>query len=245
MARAPDPATVPVSTKGGLPQSWDPLILAVDKPKEWSSFDVIRKLRGLSPIRKMGHAGTLDPMATGLLIVLSGKATRLMNHFLGQDKEYEATIRLGQTTASWDAETEVLEEKDASAVTDEDVERALPAFRGDITQIPPAYSAVKVEGERLYKKARRGERVILPTRSVTVHSFEMLQKQGNDVDVRISCSSGTYIRSLAHELGVVLGVGGHLVRLRRTRIGTLKADNAWGVGELVDAVNAAREQAEG
>jgi tRNA pseudouridine55 synthase len=245
MARAPDPATVPVSTKGGLPQSWDPLILAVDKPKEWSSFDVIRKLRGLSPIRKMGHAGTLDPMATGLLIVLSGKATRLMNHFLGQDKEYEATIRLGQTTASWDAETEVLEEKDASAVTDEDVERALPAFRGDITQITPAYSAVKVEGERLYKKARRGERVILPTRSVTVHSFEMLQKQGNDVEVRISCSSGTYIRSLAHELGVVLGVGGHLVRLRRTRIGTLKADNAWGVGELVDAVNAAREQAEG
>lgn len=245
MALAPDPATVPVSLKGGVPQSWDPLILSVDKPKEWSSFDVIRKLRGISPIRKMGHAGTLDPMATGLLIVLSGKATKLMNHFLGQDKEYEATIRLGQTTASWDAETEVLEESDATGVTDVDVEKALAAFRGDITQITPAYSAVKVEGERLYKKARRGERVKLPTRSVTIHSFEMLGKEGADVDVRISCSSGTYIRSLAHELGVALGVGGHLVRLRRTRIGALMADDAWGVHELIDAVNAstAREEA--
>jgi len=242
MALAPDPSTVPVSKKGELPLSWDPLILAVDKPMEWSSFDVIRKLRGLSPIRKMGHAGTLDPMATGLLIVLSGKATKLMNHFLGQDKEYEATIRLGQTTASWDAETDVLEEKDASGITEDEIEEALQAFRGNITQITPAYSAVKVEGERLYKKARRGERIILPTRSVTVHSFDLLHKQGADVGVRISCSSGTYIRSLAHELGDALGVGGHLVRLRRTRIGSLMANEAWGVHELIDAVNTSREK---
>ncbi|MGB1375715.1 MAG: tRNA pseudouridine(55) synthase TruB [Rhodothermales bacterium] len=236
MARIPDPATVPVCARGTLPAEWDPLILPIDKPGAWTSFDVIRKLRRLSPIRKMGHAGTLDPMATGLLIVLSGKATKLMNHFLGQDKEYEATIRLGQSTPSYDAETEVEEETDPSHVTDSMIADALPAFIGDITQITPAYSAVKVEGERLYKKARRGERVTLPYRDVTVHSFDVLDRSGDDVEVRIACSSGTYIRSLAHELGQALGVGGHLVQLRRTRIGTLTDSHAWPLDELVDQI---------
>lgn len=244
MARAPDPTTVPVAKQGTLPASWDPLILPVDKPGSWTSFDVIRKLRRVSPIRKMGHAGTLDPMATGLLIVLSGKATRLMNHFLGQEKEYEGTIRLGQTTASWDADTEVQEEKDASGVTDAMILQAIPAFTGDITQTTPAYSAVKVEGERLYKKARRGERIVLPTRSVTIHAFEVLNRAGRDIDVRITCSSGTYIRSLAHEVGQALGVGGHLSRLRRTRIGSLHVDDAWDLASLIDQAEAAREEKE-
>jgi tRNA pseudouridine55 synthase len=238
MARVPDPATVPVCTHGNLPEEWDPLILPIDKPGDWTSFDVIRKLRGLSPIRKMGHAGTLDPMATGLLIVLSGRATKLMNHFLEQDKEYVATIRLGQSTASYDAETEVDVERDASGVTDSMIEEALPAFTGAITQITPAYSAVKVEGERLYKKARRGERVKLPYRHVTVSAFEVTGRRENDVEVRITCSSGTYIRSLAHELGEALNVGGHLVRLRRTRIGSLTVTDAWPLKSLIESLPA-------
>lgn len=233
MARVPDPATVPVCTRGILPEEWDPLILPIDKPGGWTSFDVIRKLRGISPIRKLGHAGTLDPMATGLLIILCGKATKLMNHFLGHDKEYVATIRLGQTTPSYDAETEVDIERDASHITDEMIADVIPSFTGDITQITPAYSAVKVEGERLYKKARRGERIKLPYRNVTVHEFEVSGRSGNDVDVRIACSSGTYIRSLAHELGEALEVGGHLVRLRRTRIGTLTDSDAWPLEDLI------------
>ncbi len=237
MARVPAPESVPVCRTGSLPEHWDPLILPVDKPKDWTSFDVIRKLRGLSPIRKMGHAGTLDPMATGLLIVLSGKATRLMNHFLGFDKEYTATIRLGQTTPSYDAETEVTLIRDASVVTDAMLDEHIPSFVGDITQQTPAYSAVKVEGERLYKKARRGERIKLPYRQVTVHGFEVTERRGDDVDVRIACSSGTYIRSLAHELGESLGVGGHLVQLRRTRIGSLNVDDAWELLPLTESLS--------
>lgn len=242
MARVPDPATVPVCTPGAPPTEWDPLILPIDKPGGWTSFDVIRKLRHISPIRKMGHAGTLDPMATGLLIVLSGKATKLMNHFLAQDKEYVATIRLGQSTPSYDAETEVDEETDASHITDTMIAEALPAFIGDITQITPAYSAVKVEGERLYKKARRGERVKLPYRNVTVHSFDVTGRRDHDVNVRIVCSSGTYIRSLAHELGQALGVGGHLVRLRRTRIGNLTDTDAWPLAAFIDRTSSNQSQ---
>ena len=242
MARVPELDTVPVCRKPALPESWDPLILLVDKPKGWSSFDVIRKLRRISPIRKIGHAGTLDPMATGLLICLSGKATKLMNHFLGHDKEYTATIRLGQTTASFDAETEVEHEVDTSGITDADIEQAITAFTGDITQQTPVYSAVKMGGERLYKKARRGERIKPPSRLVTVHSFDVLGRNGDDLEVRIACSSGTYIRSLAHELGQALGVGGHLVALRRTRIGDLNVDDAWDMEGLLAA--SARPSAE-
>ena len=234
MALAPDPASVSVAAKGIVPASWDPLILPIDKPFGWTSFDVLRKLKGVSPVRKIGHAGTLDPMATGLLIVLSGKATRLMNHFLTQEKVYEGTIRLGQTTASWDAETEVEEERDAGAITDRMISDAIAQFTGAITQTTPVYSAVKVGGERLYKKARRGERPVLPTRSVTVHAFELCERRGSDLDVRITCSSGTYIRSLAHEMGQALGVGGHLSRLCRTRIGPLHLEQAWDLSAFLD-----------
>jgi tRNA pseudouridine55 synthase len=236
MSRVPDLETVPVCTVSQVPMAWDPLVILTDKPSEWSSFDVIRRLRRISPIRKIGHAGTLDPMATGLLICLSGKATRLMNRFLAFDKEYTGTIRLGQTTPSWDAETEVELERDASGVTDTSSEEALPAFIGSIQQQTPTYSAVKVGGERLYKKARRGERPVVIPRQVTVYEFEVTGRHGSDVDIRVRCSSGTYIRSLAHELGESLGVGGHLVALRRTSIGPYRVEDAWGVEALVEQV---------
>ena len=234
MAIAPDPKSVPVFRKGSELTGWDPLVLLIDKPKGLTSFDVIRRLRRISPIRKIGHAGTLDPMATGLLICLSGKATRLMNHFMGQPKVYTGIIRLGQTTASFDAETEVEVETTASHILDSDVERALVALRGEITQQTPVYSAVKVGGERLYKKARRGEKVILPFRHVTIHSFDITSRDGNDLRFSVKCSSGTYIRSLANDLGQALGVGGHLTELRRTASGSLSADEAWPLSELMD-----------
>ena len=240
MGRAPDHLTVPVCGTPVLPDSWDPLILLTDKPQGWSSFDVIRRVRRISPIRKIGHAGTLDPMATGLLICLSGKATRLMNHFLAFEKEYTGTIRLGQTTASWDAETEVEMERDPSSVTDEAIQKALPSFVGAIRQQTPAYSAVKVGGERLYKKARRGERPVTVPREVTVYAFEVTERRGADLDILVRCSSGTYIRSLAHELGEALGVGGHLVALRRTSIGPYRVDDAWPVQSLFDQVGMSR-----
>lgn len=241
MARVPDLHTVPVCRSPRVPDSWDPLILLTDKPTGWSSFDVIRRVRRVSPIRKVGHAGTLDPMATGLLICLSGKATRLMNQFLSYEKEYTGTIRLGQTTPSWDAETEVERVRDASGVLDEDIQAALPAFTGAIRQQTPAYSAVKVGGERLYKKARRGERPVTIPREVTVHAFEVTERRGDDLDIRVRCSSGTYIRSLAHELGEALGVGGHLVALRRTSIGPYRVEDAWEVEPFMHAVTSARE----
>lgn len=241
MSRVPDLETVPVCKTPEVPSAWDPLILLTDKPSGWSSFDVIRRVRRISPIRKVGHAGTLDPMATGLLICLSGKATRLMNRFLAFDKEYTGTIRLGQTTASWDAETEVELERDASGITDEAIQQALPGFIGDIQQQTPVYSAVKVGGERLYKKARRGERPVVVPRHVTVYAYEVTGRRGADVDIRVRCSSGTYIRSLAHELGEALGVGGHLVALRRTSIGPYRVEQAWDVPSLVEAVTASRE----
>ena len=235
MALAPDPSTVPVCSRGSYPVSWDPLVLPIDKPGGITSFDVIRKLRRISPIRKIGHAGTLDPMATGLLICLSGKATKLMNHFMEQRKIYTGTIRLGESTPSYDAETEVDVKRDASLVKDSDIESLLPIFTGDITQTTPSYSAVKVEGERLYKKARRGERVTLPTRDVTVYGFEITDRDGSDISFEIECSKGTYIRSIAHEFGEELQVGGHLVELRRTRIGSVCVEDAWNVEDLVSA----------
>lgn len=233
MALAPDPESVPISRNGSKLDRWDPLILLIDKPKGLTSFDVIRRLRRISPIRKIGHAGTLDPMATGMLICLSGKATRLMNHFMGQKKVYTGVIRLGQTTPSFDAETEVDNERDASHVTDVDIERALTQLTGEITQQTPVYSAVKVGGERLYKKARRGERVTLPFRHVSVEEFIITHRNGNDLTFQVTCSSGTYVRSLAHDLGQLLAVGGHLVALRRTQSGSFSVDDAWPLEELL------------
>lgn len=222
-----------------LPASYDEgAVLLIDKPRGLTSFDVVRTVREGTGVMKVGHAGTLDPMATGLLIVLVARpATRLQEAFMHLPKTYEGTIRLGETTRSHDAKTELVERRDPSSVTREDVERVLPAFRGTIEQVPPMYSAVKVDGERLYKKARRGETVPRPPRQVSVYTFEITGWALPDVSFRVECSKGTYIRSLARDLGEKLGVGGHLVSLRRPSIGSYSVTEAWSVEALDEALS--------
>lgn len=210
--------------------------MLIDKPQGISSFGAIRQLRRVFGIKKVGHAGTLDPMATGLLIVLVGRnATREQDRFMGMPKVYSGTIRLGQTTASYDAETPVEESKPTQHLTAADLETARLKFVGDIEQIPPIYSAIKVGGERLYKKARRGEAVEINTRRVAIDRFDLTERRGADVDFVVHCSKGTYIRSLANDLGEELGVGGHLVALRREGIGEYRVDDAWGLDALIEA----------
>lgn len=207
-------------------------VLVVDKPAGWTSHDVVARLRRFAATRKVGHAGTLDPMATGVLVVGVGRATRLLTYLTGADKAYDATVRLGAATLTDDAEGEVLTAADASAVTREDVEAGARALTGDLRQVPAAVSAVKVAGARAYARVRAGEAVELAARPVTVSRFDVLATRpavatgpdgapvpALDVDVRVECSSGTYVRALARDLGAALGVGGHLVALRRTRVG--------------------------
>lgn len=232
----------PVFGKSGLPESWEAAVLLVDKPVGITSFGVVKRIRHRVPVRKVGHAGTLDPMATGLLIILVGRATKAMERFMGQDKIYTGTIRLGETTASYDAESDVLERRATEHLSDEDVATAARTFVGTIEQKPPAFSAIKIGGERLYKKARRGEDFALPLRSVRVDSFDVSPMRGSDVDFSVTCSKGTYIRSLAHDLGAELGVGGHLVGLRRTGIGDFRVEDAW---ELDDLLSQLEEQQDG
>ncbi|MEM1127376.1 MAG: tRNA pseudouridine(55) synthase TruB [Bacteroidota bacterium] len=215
-----------------LPASREALILPVDKPPTWTSFGIVKVLRGILGIRKIGHAGTLDPMATGLLICLAGRATKQQDTFMGLPKVYTGTLRLGGVTPSYDAETDVTDLVDASHIADRDLEAAVQAFLGPIDQTPPMYSAVKVGGERLYKKARRGETVARKTRRVTIEAFAITSRQGDDVSFRVSCSKGTYIRALAHDVGQHLGVGAYLTALRRTAIGACTVDEAWTLDQL-------------
>ncbi len=215
-----------------LPENFERAALPLDKPQGWSSFDVIRALRPLLGVRKAGHAGTLDPLATGLLMILTGQATRLMEKFMELPKAYEATMRLGETTDTYDADGKVTERRDPSNIRDEDLLHARDRFLGVIEQVTPAWSAVKQGGERLYRKMRRGEAVVPPRRIVTVRSFDILERKGADVSFSVECSRGTYIRSLAHEFGQALGVGAHIAQLRRTRIGGFSADDAWTVDAL-------------
>lgn len=203
-------------------------VLVVDKPAGWTSHDVVARLRRLAATRKVGHAGTLDPMATGVLVVGVGRATRLLAYLSGADKAYDATLRLGVATLTDDAEGEVVAVADASGVTRAAVEAGARALSGPILQVPAAVSAIKVAGERAYARVRAGEAVQLAARPVTVSRFEVLATRpavgpggvpALDVDVGVECSSGTYVRALARDLGAGLGVGGHLTALRRTRVG--------------------------
>ena len=216
-----------------------PGALLVDKPPRLTSFGVVKKVRWALGAQKMGHAGTLDPLATGLLILLVGReATRQQDRFIGLPKVYTATLRLGQTTPSYDADTPIRTVADASGVTDEALDAALSAFTGEIEQTPPIYSAIKKGGERLYKKARRGETletVGVAPRPVTVTEFRRTGRRGNDVDVRVACSKGTFVRSLAHDVGQALGVGAHVVALRREAIGPFQVREAWALDALVEA----------
>jgi tRNA pseudouridine55 synthase len=194
-------------------------LLVVDKPGGWTSHDVVGRVRRLAQTRKVGHAGTLDPMATGVLVLGIGRATRLLGHLALTDKAYDATIRLGATTVTDDAEGEVVEVRDASAVLDDAIATAMAALTGALSQVPSSVSAVKVDGVRSYARVRAGEAVELRARAVTVSRFELLERRGDDLDVAVECTSGTYVRALARDLGAALGVGGHLTALRRTRVG--------------------------
>ena len=209
-------------------------LLVVDKPPGWTSHDVVARIRRLAGTRRVGHAGTLDPMATGVLIVGVGRATRLLGHLALADKDYDATIRMGVTTTTDDAEGEVVDERDASGVTDDRLAAAMSRLTGALEQVPSAVSAVKVDGERAYKRARRGEDVQLRARPVHVARFDLVTRRGPDVDVRVTCSTGTYVRALARDLGADLGVGAHLTALRRTRVGGFGLERARTLEQLAD-----------
>lgn len=207
-----------------------PGLIVVDKPQGITSHGVVARMRRICGTRKVGHGGTLDPMATGVLIVAVGKATKLLTYVSGLDKSYAATIRLGQATVTDDAEGEVTASADASAVADEAIRAGLAAMTGEIDQVPSAVSAVKIDGQRAYKRVRDGETVELKARRVTIAALEIgaIRRDGAfiDIDIDVSCSSGTYIRAIARDLGNALGVGGHLTALRRTRIGGFGLDAA-------------------
>jgi tRNA pseudouridine55 synthase len=204
-------------------------LVIVDKPAGWTSHDVVGRMRRLAGTRRVGHAGTLDPMATGVLILGINRATRLLGHLALHDKTYEATIRLGQATTTDDAEGEavgVAADSQAAEISDERIGWAMRALTGAIEQVPSSVSAIKVDGVRAYKRVRDGEAVELKARSVTVAAFDVVERRGADLDVRVTCTTGTYVRALARDLGNALGVGGHLTALRRTRSGPYGIDQA-------------------
>jgi tRNA pseudouridine55 synthase len=201
-------------------------VLLIDKPLHWTSFDVVRKLRSLLQIKKIGHAGTLDPLATGLLIVCTGKFTKKINEYMAQEKEYTGSITLGAVTATYDLESEPHQHRDYSFVTNEVLVSATKSFIGDIQQLPPVYSAIKRDGVALYELARRGEEVELKPRSIHINSFEITEVALPVVSFKVICSTGTYIRSLANDYGAALGCGGYLSSLSRTRIGEFRIEDS-------------------
>ena len=204
-------------------------ILIVDKPQGFTSHDVVAKLRGMLRQKKIGHAGTLDPMATGVLVVLLGNATRASDHASGQSKEYVARLRLGQVTDTQDVTGTVLEEHPVT-VGEEELRQILPAFTGDIQQLPPMYSAISVNGKRLYDLARKGVEVERQSRDIVIEELELLEKQAgmgdHDYDLRARCSKGTYVRTICHDIGAALGCGGTMAALRRTKSGRFTLENA-------------------
>jgi len=224
-------------------------LVVVDKPPGLTSHDVVSRVRRLAGTRKVGHAGTLDPMATGVLVLGVDRATRLLTYLVGATKSYDATIRLGVSTVTDDAQGQVLERVDAAGVTDSAVRAGVAALTGELQQVPSAVSAIKVDGQRAYARVRAGESVELAARTVTVSRFDVLDLRRTsdddelgprdgftvvDLDVSVDCSSGTYIRALARDLGTGLGVGGHLTALRRTRVGPYRLDGARTLDQLAD-----------
>jgi len=186
----------------------------------------VRKLRHLIRIKKIGHAGTLDPLATGLLIVCTGKFTKRINEFMAQEKEYTGTITLGAVTPSYDLETEPVDHQDIGSVTLEQINQVIQQFSGSILQVPPAHSAIKLNGKRVYEMARKGQTVVLEPRRITISTFELVRFEEGVLHFRVVCSTGTYIRSLAHDVGQALGCGAYLSSLRRTRIGSYSVEQA-------------------
>ncbi|MBD5237271.1 MAG: tRNA pseudouridine(55) synthase TruB [Bacteroidales bacterium] len=217
-------------------------IIGIDKPLGWTSFDAVKRLRGAITRRlgvkkfKVGHAGTLDPLATGVLIICTGKATREIERLQAGSKEYIADIRLGATTPSFDLETEVDATFPWEHITRQSVEEILPEFRGKVMQVPPVFSAVKVDGKRAYKFARKGEEVELKAKPLEISELEILSFEPPLLRIRVVCSKGTYIRALARDIGKALGSGGHLVGLRRTRVGDMDIDKCLTIDEAMEKI---------
>jgi tRNA pseudouridine55 synthase len=214
--------------------SSEPGLVVVDKPGGLTSHDVVARVRRLAGTRKVGHAGTLDPMATGVLVLAVDRATRLLGHLTLTDKRYDATIRLGVSTTTDDAEGETLETRSTEGLTEDEVRAGLDALTGEIDQVPSSVSAVKIDGKRAYARVREGEQVELPPRRVTIHAIEVTAIELPDVRVSVHSSSGTYIRAIARDLGAALGVGGHLTALRRTAVGPFTLDHARTLEQLTD-----------
>jgi tRNA pseudouridine55 synthase len=208
-------------------------VLLIDKPLNWTSFDVVKKLKFTLKVKKIGHAGTLDPLATGLLILCTGKKTKTIEQYQAQEKEYTGEFTLGFTTPSYDLETEPEFQSETSHLNIEDLNKGTLPFIGDIEQTPPIFSAVKTGGKRAYSLAREGKEVKLKSRIVNISDFEITDFKENKVSFRVRCSKGTYIRSLAFDFGEKLGVGAYLSALRRTKIGDFSVDDAEDLNEFV------------
>ena len=211
-------------------------IIFIDKPLGWTSFKVVNKIRKTIGIKKVGHSGTLDPMATGLLIICTGKKTKELSNYLGLDKTYTGTITLGKTSPSMDKETEITETGIDENINEESIKNAAKEFVGEIEQTPPMYSAIKVKGKRLYKLARNGVEIERPVRRVRINSFLIKNIKIPDVEFEVNCSKGTYIRVLANDLGKKLGCGGILSELRRTAIGEFRIEKALKVEDFIEKV---------
>jgi tRNA pseudouridine55 synthase len=216
-------------------------VLLIDKPLKWTSFDMVKKVRWLTKIMKVGHAGTLDPLATGLLIICTGKYTKQINDYMGMPKEYTGNLVLGATTASYDLEQEPENFKSIEAITELAIQEATKQFIGTILHMPPQHSAIKKDGKRLYESARQGIEVKVDPRQITIQEFEITKINLPNIEFRVLCSTGTYIRSLVHDFGQALGVGAYMSGLRRTKIGTFQVEDAMQWEALEKEINALLE----
>ncbi len=216
----------------------DGQVILIDKPQGWTSFDVVYKLRNALKVKKLGHAGTLDPLATGLLILCSGKFTKKIDTYQAKEKAYTGEMILGKSTPSYDSETEIDSEFATAHITDKLIYEAVNQFIGEISQVPPMYSAIKKEGKRMYDLARQGKTVEIEPRKVTISAFEITSIRLPNIEFSIVCSKGTYIRSLVHDFGKALQSGAYMSALRRTRIGEFKVENAQTVAEVIEMVKA-------
>lgn len=216
-------------------------LLLIDKPLYWTSFDAVRKIRNLTRTKKVGHAGTLDPLATGLLIICTGKFTKKINEYMAQEKEYTGTITLGAITPTYDLESEPIEFRPYSEITGNDLEKIAMSFTGDILQTPPIHSAIKKEGKRVYELARKGIDVKLEPRPVTIKEFEIVTADLPLVYFRVVCTTGTYIRSLANDFGERLGCGGYLSSLCRTRIGNFLLKDAQSIEAFEEEIKSIKK----
>ena len=228
----------------GLNKYEEGQVLLIDKPLDWTSFDVVKKTRNLIRIKKVGHAGTLDPLATGLLIVCTGKFTKKINEYMGMEKEYTGSFTLGAITPTYDLESEPTEMRDYQAITEKEIHEATKAFSGTIQQVPPLHSAIKKDGKPVYLMARKGIEFVLEPRTITIKEFIIEKVELPVVYFKVVCTTGTYIRSLAHDFGKHLGCGAYLSSLRRTRIGEFSVDHALSMEQLTEQILQEKIQAE-